>query len=411
MKSIQETYICPMLWRGLSVGTLGEVRPCCFWPEVGNLHESTLEDIWNSNMMVDRRKRMLSGERIPECQICFDQEDRGQGSTRLAYFKECQTRDIQTVGPAHSNLDPRIIDLRFSNLCNLRCRTCWAGASSRWQSELGLENGLKNTTITQRADLQKLIYDHLDDIVEIYFAGGEPLIIEEDWEILKTFIHLRKTKTYLRYSTNLTQITYKGQNILDWWERWLKIGGKLQLGISIDGVGEVVEFIRTGTKWDILDSNIREAVKRLTKYPGCVFEFSPVVSTYNVLRLPDLFRYAAECELSPWHVLNHNFLQHPLAINIRNLTDSTKLKVKSCLDLEYKKEKKGEIKDRIGKYKDTVEAFMFQDPIDRDTLNQGEYWYHYCRNFDETFNRINPELKNWWLELPQVTLDNGKIDE
>ena len=168
MRDYNNNVICPMLWRGLSVGTLGEVRPCCFWPEIGNLHSSSLEEIWNSETMKEKRKAMLRGEQLPECQICFDQELRGQGSTRLAYTRECKKSKIPLVGPIHTDLDPRIIDLRFSNLCNLKCRTCWAGASSRWQAEVGLEDHLHPTTKKQREELLYLIQNNLDNLIEIF---------------------------------------------------------------------------------------------------------------------------------------------------------------------------------------------------------------------------------------------------
>lgn len=403
---IQPAYVCPMLWRGLSVGTLGEVRPCCFWPEIGNLHKSKLEEIWNSEEMKEKRKLMLAGEKLPECQICFDQEARGQGSSRLAYIEECKNRGIELIGPVEVNLDPRVVDLRFSNLCNLKCRTCWAGASSRWQSELGLEEGLKVVTSEQRGNLQYLIQNNLDNIVEIYFAGGEPTIIEEDWEILKSCVLLRKTNIHLRYSTNLMRLIYKNQNIVDWWERWLKAGGKLQLGLSVDGIGSVVEFIRTGVDWKVLDRNIREVVTRLGKYENCLIEFSPVVSTLNVLHIPNLIRYSVDCGLSPWQVVNHNFLQHPLCLSVRNLTDRAKTVVDSKLREFWEIENKGEIKDRIGWYRDTVSAYMHQVPVERDNLLATEYTDHYT----QVFNILNPELTNWWLELPQFK-ENGEINK
>lgn len=389
--------ICPLLWRGLSIGTLGEVRPCCFWPVVGNLHTSSLEEIWNSDKMQDCRKRMVDGEEIEECKVCYDQEKRNQGSTRLMYLQECNSQDIPLTGSVISDLDPRIVDLRFSNLCNLKCKTCWAGASSRWQAELGLEEGLKPVTEQQRGELQYLIQSNLDNLVEIYFAGGEPTIIEEDWEILKACVLLRKTNIHLRYSTNLMHPRFRDQNIIDWWEKWLKIGGRLQLGLSVDGIGNVVEFIRTGVDWKILDSNIREVIDRLGKYSKCLIEFSPVISIYSVLHIPDLIRYADQCGLSPWQVLNHNFLQHPLCLNLRNLSDEAKNQVVNYLNQECEREQSKELLDRLNFYKETVISYMLQSPVERDCLSTVEY----RRYYGEEFNNLNPILADWWTSLPQ----------
>ena len=381
------SFVCPMLWGGLYIDPVGEVRPCCVGPVAGNLHSASLQKIWNSDTMQSCRERMLQGERIPECSVCYDQEDRGVGSVRLNYIKEFESRELPLTGSIKSSFKPRIIDLRFSNLCNLKCRSCWPGNCSRWQVELGLPKGMKIVDDSQRDELKYMVQSNLNDLIEIYFAGGEPTLIEEDWEILKTCVLLQKTNIHLRYSTNLMNLTFKGQSILDWWERWLKRGGKLDIHISVDGVGKVVEYVRTGVKWKILDSNIRKVVSRLGKYPNCLITFSPVVSTLNVLHIPDLLDYAKELGLQDWQVSLNNILIQPRCLNIRNFTDKAKETVRKELEATC-----------IEGYKQTYKDLVFA------RLNEfHEYWddlfHEECAfSYGEDFNKLNPPLANWWLD-------------
>ena len=55
--------------------------------DVYNLSQDKIEDLWNGKFMKDFRMRMLSGERISNCEFCFRMENSGFGSKRTGKNK------------------------------------------------------------------------------------------------------------------------------------------------------------------------------------------------------------------------------------------------------------------------------------------------------------------------------------
>ena len=66
---------------------------------------------------------------------------------------------------------------------------------------------------------------------------------------------------HVRYNTNLMKTKYKGMDALDMWEKFTR----LSVAVSVDAVGELAEYARTGTVWKTLENNI----KRLAEYSQC----------------------------------------------------------------------------------------------------------------------------------------------
>ena len=79
----KQSYFCPEPWTGIfSVRTNQDVVfcPCYLQLKIGNLSESSMQDIWNSSKLVELRKSFSQGK-LPE--ICSRQlcpVARGKGS-------------------------------------------------------------------------------------------------------------------------------------------------------------------------------------------------------------------------------------------------------------------------------------------------------------------------------------------
>jgi organic radical activating enzyme len=158
--------------------------------------------------------------------------------------------------------------MRFNNLCNFKCRSCNEFFSSQiatekikykddpnytlpWEGTTPLTNALvKNEKAFEEIKL------HYQYINKIYFAGGEPMIQQEHWEILDDLVRLDLAKNIdLTYSTNGSMLEFKGQSVLDYWKKFKKV----YLQFSIDAMGKQAEYWRDGTVWEDIEANLKLA--------------------------------------------------------------------------------------------------------------------------------------------------------
>jgi sulfatase maturation enzyme AslB (radical SAM superfamily) len=145
---------------------------------------------------------------------------------------------------------------------------------------------------------------HLDYVEQIYFAGGEPLLMEEHYNILDELIKRGRTDVRLIYNTNFTHTDLKGRSVFEYWKQFKSIA----VGASIDASGARGEYIRKGTNWAVVEENRREMLRVC---PEVDFYISPTVSIMNARHLPELHREWVEAGLIRAQDLNINVLQDP----------------------------------------------------------------------------------------------------
>jgi len=145
---------------------------------------------------------------------------------------------------------------------------------------------------------------HIPYLEQIYFAGGEPLIMEEHYRILKELVKREMFGVRLQYNTNFSRLNLKAENVLDYW----KLFKSVSIGASLDAMGPRAEYIRKGTKWDQIVRN-REQMLQVT--PRTDFYVSSTVSIYNVLHVMDFHKDWVERGLIKAQDWNINILQGP----------------------------------------------------------------------------------------------------
>lgn len=195
-----------------------------------------------------------------------------------------------------------MIDFRNNNLCNLKCRTCGPHASSSWAKELGRE------VIFEKTNVDYYINQVLTGSVKsIYFAGGEPLLNSDHWNLLDKLIELNISKDILlTYSTNLTTLGYKDKNVFDYWRHFKYVN----VLASIDATGTAFEQIRSGASWHNADRNLNQLIS-IPKV-GIVLAFT--LSVLSVWFLPDVIRYATSKNIKVSITLLNN--PHFYALNV-----------------------------------------------------------------------------------------------
>ena len=202
------------------------------------------------------------------------------------------------------NFKMRYLDMRFSNLCNMKCRTCGSGYSSLWEIEdkKAGENPLILRNEVDQPRIQKELYDQIPNLQRAYFAGGEPLITEDHYELLEEMLRQGRTDILLSYNTNLSKLKFKDKDLLDLWGRF---DNRVQVYGSLDHFGEKAEYIRSGTKWDEVIKNY----KTLLDSPVAELSITTSVSIFNYASITDFVDYLIDADLAPWKRPNNGAWQ------------------------------------------------------------------------------------------------------
>jgi sulfatase maturation enzyme AslB (radical SAM superfamily) len=217
-------------------------------------------------------------------------------------------------------------DVRFSNICQLKCRSCGSIFSSRWYDDDVKLWGKELRPRVQFAgrhedDVWEQMQEHVPHLDQIYFAGGEPLIMEEHNRILKLLIEKGNTNVRLIYNTNLNELRYKRENVLELWKQFPNVC----VAASLDDMGDRAEIIRSGTDWAQVEQNIRD-LKR--ECPHIDFMISPTLSMMNIWNFTRFHRYMVDQGFIRAQDFNLNILQGPQEYRIDMLPADIKEKFK-----------------------------------------------------------------------------------
>jgi radical SAM protein with 4Fe4S-binding SPASM domain len=321
---------CIYPWVHLHAYPTGDAYPCCQATMksgiVGNCKTQTLEEIWRGEPMQQLRQAMLSETPHAACTKCYEQEDSGFFSGRNSANKHHghQIKKLET-----NPFEITYWDIRFSNLCNLSCRSCGHIFSSSWYSDQAALAGpewkannkpLKFAGRTE-IDMWEQLIPHLDYVEQIYFAGGEPLMMEEHYNILEELERRGRFDVRLIYNTNFTHVKLKDRYVFDYWKKFKSVA----VGASLDAMGPRAEYIRKGTDWAVVEQN---RIRMLETCPNVDFYISPTLSILNAMHITDFHRDWVDRGLLQAQDLNVNILQDPIHYRIDIATPEYKQQIK-----------------------------------------------------------------------------------
>jgi len=284
--------ICILPWVSVAIMPDGNVYPCCMsmhGTAMGNVNESSLEEIWNSDVSRDIRKDFLADKRLDMCSECWKVEDKGNfHSTRLWANKSFKHHFNLLENTNDGRVDMNLIytDIRFSNKCNLMCFYCGSIFSSKWEAfDKKVRRKISPIPkISKPKNLLDSLIGNISKVEQIYLSGGEPSIMEESYTMLEAIIDMGLSKNIkLLLNSNMSNVTYRGKNFWDMISKFKEV----ELAASIDEIEQRAEWIRYGEKWD----NIMETNDYVKQYPNIRVQYSPVVSMFNFHRLPEILTY------------------------------------------------------------------------------------------------------------------------
>ena len=229
---------CILPWIHLHAYPTGETWPCCAAEHdgmraqpLGNSQQEPSSEIWNSERMQQLRRNMLNDQPDSYCTRCYEREDAGFWSDRRGHNKHHghHIGRIDSTEPSgrFEQFEMTYWDIRFSNLCNLRCRSCGHIFSSQWyQDQVALagpeyrSRPVLNIAGRTETDMWEQLLPHIDYVEQIYFAGGEPLLMEEHYRILDELDRRGMYHVRLIYNTNFTHTDLKGRSVFDYWKKF-----------------------------------------------------------------------------------------------------------------------------------------------------------------------------------------------
>ena len=344
MSSVKDNkHFCMMPWVHMHLWPAGFTYPCCMsdpdYP-IGNTQTQSLQDIWNGEQMRKIRLNMLSGEPSKECRRCYELEDNGMQTLRnssITNFADKHWQKVMNTSDDGSAGDVNMayMDIRFSNLCNLKCRSCGPQFSSSWfEDHKQMYGELNHPKILQVRDEMKSFMDELEPLLEsverVYWAGGEPLITQAHYDILDKWIAMGKRDVAMDYTTNFTQMRFKKKTAFEYWNAF----DKVRVAASLDANHKRGEYLRKNMDWDIVVQNRRDMLEQC---PQVYFELTPTVSVYNVLNLPDFHKEWIEQGLLEPANIRINILLDPtyMRLSILPVKKKDKIRLRYLEHLKY----------------------------------------------------------------------------
>lgn len=353
---------CPLPWIHLATRPNGDVRMCCTANASGageiddkraglvkqdgvemNLRSHTIEEVWNSKFMKDTRLDMLNNKIPDSCKKCFIEESNGIISKRQWETEVWSNRiDIDSVvknTSADGSLPVSIpyFDLRLGNTCQLKCIMCSPHDSSSWIKDWKQQypkytvfelkqdqiwNKSYDYTWYQKSSFLDTMRAQTHNIKELYFAGGEPLLIPEHYKILEYMIETGSAKNcILRYNSNGVDLPSK---LFDLWKYFRLV----KFNFSIDAFGDKNDYIRYPSKWNNIVQNLHILDET---NDNVIINIATAVQLLNICYLTELAEWKInkkfkKINLSPHGggIIGTHLVYFPSYLNIRVLPNHIK---------------------------------------------------------------------------------------
>jgi len=248
-KYLTNKNFCPIPWTGFMYNFDGTVKNCIRNPQpIGNLKDNSIVEILQGETNLLTKHNMTYNKPGPTCNVCYDLEKNTNSfdiiSDRVFYLKELKGVDFDT----YKSIDAftlSTVDIRWNNTCNFACVYCGPEFSSKWATELNIE--FDKVPDHRFQQLKKYVFDRADQLKHVYMAGGEPLLMKENLELLELLKQVNPNVN-LRINTNLSKVDTRVFNLICTFPNvhWI---------ISVETIENEYEYIRWGGSWqDFVDN-------------------------------------------------------------------------------------------------------------------------------------------------------------
>lgn len=326
---------CVLPWISLETSPIGTVRPCCLaddeiTDDAGtkfDLNHADLNQVQNSQYMMKLRQEFLDGKQPRTCRKCWNEERSGRVSKRmhtLDRLKHIVTDESWTVDARPL----QFLDLKLGNICNLKCRICGSWSSSTFAAEelQYIPNEEKKSsfhyTMLRRGAWPRenpQFWQQIDHIVDhihyIEFTGGEPFMIREHFDLLRSIVARGVAhQVEIHYNTNGTQWPEEAPEI---WQHFKTV----EIAFSVDDVAERFEYQRTNAVWGEVQENLQRFRELRQRHANIQLQVCSTVNVFNVMYLEEL---AAWIDQQGFDFVYWNMMHEAYYFSIGTLPDAAK---------------------------------------------------------------------------------------
>tara|TARA_B100000809_G_C15090532_1_gene513044 strand:- start:47 stop:1426 length:1380 start_codon:yes stop_codon:yes gene_type:complete len=376
---------CPVAWHEQMIESNGAIRLCCLAGDTiknddgteANVNVDSLDEIWNNKHMQEIRQKMLDGIPLDMCNPCYQHEENNGYSNRENELEEMLENKGDFPVDIIVKEKPDYYDVRFGNLCNMKCITCGPQYSSEHYEEyIKIYNDIKVETRNNEKQIDSEMtklgeYCHVghvmtademdvikqnkgdydwpqndkvfDSILEqittsntqkLYITGGEPTLSAANLKLLTELVDNGQSKNItLWMNTNMTNVNENFWNLVAQF-KYIKVM------MSIDGIGDTFEYIRYPGQWKQIDKNIHKLINFVDSVAPHKFELqlAPVIQLLNLLNLEDIIEYFIKIVNSADCTINFcpNVLRGPDYYRIINANYNIKQEINEKVQAKYK---------------------------------------------------------------------------
>jgi len=287
---------CVLINHGITVHSDGSIEPCCQynWQEGWDNRIYFYQQDKYKEVVVDKiQQDITNGVAHPGCSKCNSDEELGIFSLRN-YANQLH-RNV-------SDVDNRVVDLelRLSNVCNLKCLMCHPISSSLVAAErhqhkekfkklnnpqLSFYNP-KSSNYFETQQFSDWFCEIAPTLRRVHITGGEPFLIPTVTDLLNQLLPVASDIS-LGFNTNLTLMSINQIELLQQFPN-------LILNVSLEGIGAMNDWIRYPSKWDIIDQHVTLVKEKL---PTARLTIQHVLQHTSVYSLPGLLEYCKKMSL------------------------------------------------------------------------------------------------------------------
>jgi organic radical activating enzyme len=306
---INPSVFCNSPWYELHIFWNGDFGFCCQQadppyqvekPNPYNIKNMTINEWYDSQPMRDARLNMLKDTKWHNCRACYYEERVSNTSRRhranqksILFKKNFQSSFEQSPNydrfyssrlNGETNHPPVDLHIDLGNYCNLACKMCWSGASSKIATQekqwgiLENKDHLGNDWTKDQRTWDKFLQELIDiPIKNIHIMGGEPMFQPRFEELIDHLIANNKTNCGFSFVTNGTIYNNNLINKLTKFKR-------VNIEVSIETVTETNDYIRQGSKTEEVTDNIKKFKKNFIVTVRPVFSALAIRDFHTLLQ-------------------------------------------------------------------------------------------------------------------------------
>lgn len=330
---IKSATACLLKWTWSTVFIHTQTTSSCHRVDQDDITLENFDSFHNTPRKIAAREKMLKGEWPGAgCEYCKKIEDAGGMSDRQL---QLQLMDFDvpkelTDNPAATSVTPTMLEVYFSNVCNMGCLYCGSRFSSLWEAENNRFGQFIKTTRPWTKIKPIMVLDnvsangdHYEDLVDKFFAwlennyksitklhilGGEPFHQLAELERCIDFYDTHPNpELSFGIITNLKVAPAKFQQVIN---KLLRLKNESKIGSvsitgSIDSWGAPAEYVRYGLDLTEYTANIEYLLDK--EVTVCV---NSAINSLGIKTMPALVE-----KINYWNSIrkkNDKNWQHPI---------------------------------------------------------------------------------------------------